>query len=228
MRKSDDPSVIRVSMASLTEGIPASEVPQYADLLVQASYGRSMTTRVGGYIQKQLNAAFQGLRLDPDPQSDCRTQLFLAVTVDDPREYVYRFYDDPAGGPQALRQITPQAFGEVRGRAVRMRSPLFCGSASGICSRCAGTLYYRVGILTIGLLAGRIGTTLMNGALKAFHDTSLKMTKVEIGAFTREVAPPRRPQGGPEGEDEPPEEDTEFVSADAMPWDPNRGPPGES
>lgn len=85
IRKSDDPSKITVSTASLDEGIPANELPAYADLIVQASYGRSMMTANGGYIAKQLNAAFQGLKLDPDPNSDCRSNIYLSVDVDDPR-----------------------------------------------------------------------------------------------------------------------------------------------
>ena len=40
IRKSDDPSQITVSTASLEEGIPADEISAYADLIVQASYGR--------------------------------------------------------------------------------------------------------------------------------------------------------------------------------------------
>jgi hypothetical protein len=188
MRKSDDPSVIHISTASLAEGIPQREMPQYADLLVQASYGRSMMTRDGGYIAKQLNAAFQGLQLDPDPGSDCRSPMLLRVEVDDPRQYMYRFYVD--GG--VLTEIVPAKAAALKGRSVMMRSPLYCGDELGICSRCAGTLHHRMGVVNIGLLASRIGTTLMNNSLKSFHDTTLRMTRIKLSDYTREFEPSGR------------------------------------
>jgi hypothetical protein len=189
IRQSDDPSIIHVSTASLSEGIPHAEMAQYADLMVQASYGRSMMTRDGGYIAKQLNAAFQGLQLDPDPLSDCRSTLLMRVTIDDPREYLYRFYRETGGGP--LTQLMPAGAAALAGRTVDMRSPSYCGDELGICSRCAGTLYHRMGVVQIGLLASRIGTTLMNGALKAFHDTTLKMVRIDLSNYTKELPPPK-------------------------------------
>ena len=161
IRKSDDPSQIMVSTASLEEGIPADELPAYADLIVQASYGRSMMTAQGGYIAKQLNAAFQGLRLNPDANSDCRTPLTLRVTVDDPREYMFRFYKEG----NRLVEVGPDDLDGIKGKTLQFRSPLYCGDKTGICAKCAGTLHHRMGITNIGLIAGRIGTTLMNASL---------------------------------------------------------------
>ena len=161
IRKSDDPSQITVSTASLEEGIPMADMPAYADLIVQASYGRSMMTAQGGYIAKQLNAAFQGLQLDTDPESDCHTKLFLRVTIDNPREYLFRFYKDG----NKLVEVMPDDLDSLKGKVLQFRSPLYCGSKGGICSRCAGTLHHRMGITNIGLIAGRIGTTLMNASL---------------------------------------------------------------
>ena len=183
IRKSDDPSITTVSTASLEDGIPADEMPIYADLVVQASYGRAVMTAQGGYIAKQLNMAFQTLQLDPDPKSDCRTPLTLRVTVDSPREYLYRYYKE--GG--TLKEIMPDSFGDVKGKTLQMRSPLFCGSKQYICAKCAGSMYYRMGVQNIGLIAGRIGTTLLNASLKAFHDTSLKLKRINISEYVREL-----------------------------------------
>ena len=183
IRKSDDPSQITVSTASLEEGIPADELPAYADLIVQASYGRSMMTAQGGYIAKQLNAAFQGLRLNPDANSDCRTPLTLRVTVDDPREYMFRFYKEG----NRLVEVGPDDLDGIKGKTLQFRSPLYCGDKTGICAKCAGTLHHRMGITNIGLIAGRIGTTLMNASLKAFHDSSLKRTRIDLSKYVREL-----------------------------------------
>jgi hypothetical protein len=171
-------------MASLTDGIPEAEIPPYADLLVQASYGRAMMTAKGGYLAKQLNAAFQGLRLDPDPESDCRTPLTARVTVDEPREYLFRFYLGEGG---RLVEVTPDALDSVKGRTLQFRSPLYCGARGCFCSRCMGTMFYRAGVLNVGLLASRIGTSQMAASLKAFHDTSLKLTRVRLGDYVKRV-----------------------------------------
>lgn len=158
-------------------------MPAYADLIVQASYGRAVMTAQGGYIAKQLNMAFQSLQLDPDPKSDCRTPLTLRVTVDSPREYLYRNYVE--GGK--MRQVTPDTLADAKGKTLQFRSPLFCGSKQYVCAACAGSMYYRMGIQNVGLIAGRIGTTLMNASLKAFHDTSLKLKRINISDYVREL-----------------------------------------
>ena len=48
-------------------------------------------------------------------------------------------------------------------------------------------LHHRMGITNIGLIAGRIGTTLMNASLKAFHDSSLKRTRIDLSKYVREL-----------------------------------------
>jgi hypothetical protein len=184
IRRSDDPSVISVSTASLSEGIPAAEVPAYADLMVSASYGRSISTASGGYVAKQILAAMQTLVLDPDPESDCRTPLTMRVTLDDPREFLFRYYRGPGG---RLAEVTPEAVEGLRGKVVEMRSPLYCGSRDGICSRCAGSLHHRMGITNLGLTLNRIGTQLLNNALKSFHDTKLKLKRIEFGKYVKEI-----------------------------------------
>jgi hypothetical protein len=183
IRKSDDPSVIKVSTASLEEGIPIDELPYYADLIVQASYGRSMMTAQGGYIAKQLNAAFQSIQLNPNAESDCRTNLTLPVLVDNPREYLFRFYVKDG----KLIEVLPDIADNIKGKYLQFRSPLYCADKNGICSKCSGTLHHRIGITNIGLIAGRIGTTLMNASLKAFHDSSLKRTRIDLSKYVKEL-----------------------------------------
>ena len=180
IRKSDDPSKITVSTASLEDGIPLAEQPAYADLIVQASFGRAISTAQGGYIAKQLNMAFQTLQLNPDPKSDCRTPLLYTVTIDNPREYLFRNY--MSGGK--LVEMTTDKLSGLKGQTVKMRSPLFCGDKRYICAKCAGGMYYRMGITNVGLIAGRIGTTLMNQALTS----GLKRCKRYCDAKTSLIA----------------------------------------
>jgi hypothetical protein len=182
VRKSDEPDVLRVSTASLNEGIPADEIPIYADILVAAIYGRAMGTAKGGYIAKQINAAMQTLKLDPDPKSDCHTDLTANIKIDNPSEYIFRYY--VSGG--RLIEITKENMNSLTDKVVKMRSPLYCGGKDGICSICAGSLYHRIGITNIGLIANRIGTRLLNNSLKAFHDPKVKTRLINFNDYIKE------------------------------------------
>lgn len=58
-----DPTDIKISTASLNDGIPPGELHLYADLLTQASHSRAVGTREGGLILLTLG-------------SPCKTKLF--------------------------------------------------------------------------------------------------------------------------------------------------------
>ena len=62
-------------------------------------------------------------------------------------------------------------------KVVNMRSTLFCNGKT-FCNKCAGELYYKMGIKNFGLTAGTIGSKIMNESMKKFHDMSLKYSIV--------------------------------------------------
>jgi hypothetical protein len=49
-----------------------------------------------------------------------------------------------------------------------------------ICNKCAGELFYKLGIENIGLTTTKVSSTLMNKSLKKFHDVSLKLHEVDL------------------------------------------------
>lgn len=55
--RSDDPKKVKISTASLESGIPADEFENYADMMVFASYSRSVGTQAGG-CQKEGHIKF--------------------------------------------------------------------------------------------------------------------------------------------------------------------------
>ena len=184
VRKSDDPSQIRVSTASLEEGIPKDEFHVYADLIVQASYGRSVMTREGGYLSKQLVAAFQSIKLNPDRESDCGVTRTVRAKLDPYRDFRYPFVRLRNG---TLVELTEAVREHYAFTEIELRSPLYCQDFQHLCSRCAGTLYYRLGIENIGLLSWRVGSVLLNASLKSFHDTTIKQVKLDFADYVREV-----------------------------------------
>lgn len=69
------------------------------------------------------------------------------------------------------------------GKEVKLRSPMLCNSKNGICSKCAGELYYQIGIKNVGLITNSAGTALVTLALKKMHDMSVKLKEVDIESF---------------------------------------------
>ena len=179
-----EPDKVNISMASLEEGIPKDEFHLYSDLLVQASFGRSAMTERGGYLAKQLVAAFQCLKLHPDPESDCGTKDTLKVLITNPKDFRYRFVKTRNGN---LVEITRDNEDEYRGVEVNIRTPLYCKDFKYMCSKCVGTFYYRLGTENIGVHAWRVGNVLLNAYMKAFHDMTLKYADIDVNDYLREV-----------------------------------------
>jgi len=171
-----EPGKYTVSLDNLIDGIPKEEYDAYADIAVSASFGRAIQTRDGGYISKQLAAAFQTIVLG-DAGSDCGTKKTVTInlTARNKKQFMYRYVQK---GSKFLI-MDGDNIDSFTGRRVQLRSPMFCTSEK-ICSKCAGDLYFKMGIKNVGLLTNRIGTKIMNLALKAFHDTSLRHTRINI------------------------------------------------
>ena len=182
MSRSSDKSERRLSKANLMQGISKEELHMYADLMVTASFSRSVLTQDAGYIVKQFHAAFGHIVLG-EPESDCGTKHLLPVrlTKDNMMEYHLRWAWTKSG----WRRMEKDALEKLVGRTVELRSPLFCVSER-ICNRCAGDLFYRLGTQHIASVFSKIGSQLLNASLKAFHDLSLKTVDLDVmGSFRK-------------------------------------------
>lgn len=63
-----------------------------------------------------------------------------------------------------------------------MRSVQFC-LGENLCSKCAGELYYKLGISNIGLTASKIGGQMLNLCLKKSHDVTLKINTFDFREY---------------------------------------------
>jgi hypothetical protein len=68
------------------------------------------------------------------------------------------------------------------GKVIHLRSALFCQSEK-LCSKCAGELYYKLGIKNIGLTTAKLSSSLLNLSMKVFHDTTLDLYKINYLDF---------------------------------------------
>jgi hypothetical protein len=173
---------LEILRSNYIDGISKDEFHHFANLTIVGGYSRNVETQKGGYETKKINNAVQGVTLD-EPGSDCGTTQFLKVNIIDKQKkmFLHRYILD--GGKLILTDE-----GNIKnyiGKEVMMRSPLFCKSDQ-ICSKCAGELFYKLGIRNAGLLSTTMSGNLMNMSMKKFHNTSLVFSKIDISKFIRE------------------------------------------
>jgi len=179
IRDNARPGKYYVSTSNLYEGIKKEEYYQYADMPVLASYSRAISTQEGGYLSKQLNAAYQTVILG-EKDSDCGSKGFLNIELTGKNKdmFLYRYIIEG----NKLICLDSETISKYLEQTVKMRSPLFC-TDEHICNKCAGDLYFLLGLKNIGLLMNRVGTRMMNLALKKFHDTTIKVNKIDIDNY---------------------------------------------
>lgn len=166
------------------EGTSIKEYKDVSLLTLEGGYSRAVKTADYGYLSKQINNACGPIVLDPDPHSDCGTHKFLEITIYDKIKslFIGRFVLDPSG---KLVELTDGNIGNYVGKQVKMRSPMFC-LGDKICSKCAGTLYYKLGISNIGLLTSNMGGALLNKSLKKSHSVGISFSLLNTADYIKE------------------------------------------
>lgn len=181
---SDDPNKFTINKSNLSDGVSKEEVVTAGDIAVQGSIGRAIATRQGGYLVKQFQSAFQSVVLD-EAGTDCKTPYTLDINIDGNfKDYIYRYV--MVGGKSVL--IGRGDKEKYTGKTVKLRSPFYCQTKK-ICNVCAGDMLYKLGIRNIGLSSAGVGSTLLNGALKAFHTLSVNSETYNIFDFIYDPIP---------------------------------------
>ena len=161
---------------SLMDGLKKTDFTPHSNEIVNGAYPKSIGTAESGYLGKEINAILQMEQLDPDPESDCGTKLYLEIEIPkyNTHQYDYRFILENG----KLVCLTPDIISKYVGKKVKMRSVMFCKNEHK-CSKCAGLYYYKTGKLFIGLQTSRISTTLSRGNMKKFHENLVKTSKID-------------------------------------------------
>lgn len=125
-------------------------------------------------MTKKYMAGFQTVVLDKKG-SHCNTTktLPIYITKSNKKMFIDRYIKEG----QKTICLTDEIIDKYVNRLVNLYDPKCCINDK-ICNRCAGELYYKLGIVNIGLTASRISSSLMNKCLKKKHDTSLKTTDI--------------------------------------------------
>ena len=153
---------------SLLDGIEIKDIPAHANGILASQYPASIATADAGYLGKKLLALLQMMELD-EPDSDCGTKNLIPITVtkNNKDNLLYTYID---GGDGQLVMLDNSNISSYIGKRVRMRSPMSC-KGDKICSKCAGKLFYLLGIKHAGLFAVQISHADLNLALKAKHNS---------------------------------------------------------
>lgn len=78
-----------------------------------------------------------------------------------------------------LEEITSKNKDKFIGKRVKLRFSSMCEAKNGICNKCAGNLFYRLGIRNVGASTPQIPSRLKVLSMKLFHDDQLNFTEMD-------------------------------------------------
>lgn len=165
------------SMGSYMNGISKDEYSIIANSLTAGPYARAKKTEVGGYWEKLFVSAFQHIVADK-PGSDCGTKRYITVTLDkfNMKNFMYSYIIEGS----KLVELTSENMDHYKGKEVKLRFSSLCESKSGICNKCLGNLFNRLGLTAIGLATPQIPAKFKLASMKAFHDSTVKFGNIDI------------------------------------------------
>lgn len=175
--KNPDPTKgYNIIMSNYMTGISKEDYADFANSLAEGPYSRASRTEVGGYWEKLLLPACQHIQT-LEKGSDCGTKRTITITLnkDNIKEYIYCFMKEG----NKLVELTSENMNQYIGKTVQFRFASLCESDKGICNACAGNIFYRLGVKNIGAAAPQIASKLKNVAMKAFHDSQVRMVEMD-------------------------------------------------
>ena len=130
-------------------------------------------------LVKKFFATYQGITLD-EPGSDCKSKGYREVklTKKNIDQFKLRYMIEGS----KLVMLTPENKEKYIGKTVKMRSPMYC-VGDKLCNKCAGELYYKIGIRNIGLTTSSVGSNFLQYLMKSFHDSTLSLNEVDLNDF---------------------------------------------
>lgn len=158
------------------DGINKEEYSAIANTLAAGPYARSKKTEVGGYWEKLFMAAFQHIKV-LEPGSDCHTDRYIEMMVDK-KNIDMIMYSYVIEGNKLI-EITSENRDKYIGKKVKLRFASMCKAKDGICNKCAGNLFYRLGITNVGAATPQIPSKLKLLSMKLFHDDQLVFTEMD-------------------------------------------------
>ena len=158
------------------DGINREEYSKLANSLAAGPYARGKKTEAGGYWEKLLISGCQHVIAGPEG-SDCGTKRYIEIVLDNDNidHYMYNYIISGS----SLVELTSKNRDKYLNKKVKLRFSSMCESKEYICSKCAGNLWYRLGIKNIGLLTAQVASKLKNISMKSFHDSVVTTAEMD-------------------------------------------------
>ena len=164
--------------SSYMDGVSKEEYAAFAASLSAGPYSRAKKTETGGYWEKLYLRAFQHLKLLP-AGSDCGTTKTLKVYLTDKNidGWMYSYIVEGS----KLTELTSQNKSKYLNKEVKLRFSALCESKDGhFCNKCAGNLFYRLGIVNVGSITPQIPSKVKVLLMKKFHDSVINFSEIDI------------------------------------------------
>lgn len=175
--KDPDPNKgYNIIMSNQMDGVTKEEYSKLANALAAGPYSRGKKTQVGGYWEKLFLSAYQYLVLGPKG-SDCGTKRTIKVflTESNINFYMYSYIVDNG----RLVELTSDVKDKYLNKTVNFRFSSLCEMKDGFCNKCAGNLFYRLGIKNVGITTPQIASKLKLISMKAFHDSQARFSEMD-------------------------------------------------
>lgn len=167
--------------SSFIDGISSDEYSLLAMSLSGGPYSRAKKTEIGGHWEKLIWAALNTVVL-AGKNTDCKSNKYIETVLTDDlvTPFMYSYIIKPDG---SLEELTSENVDNYLNKKVKFRSALFCKELSKtghVCNACAGNFFYRRGSENIGLACSQISTKLKLKSMKAFHDSTVNTSEMDI------------------------------------------------
>ena len=166
---------------SFFEGLRKEDIAAAGTNVINGQYPKSCGTAVSGYKAKQVSSLGQAVMLRKDV-NDCGTKGYLELVIPPSMKskFLYRYVID--NGKLVL--LDDSTIDKYVGKKIKLRSIMYCGCDSGVCMTCAGRLFEKLQIDSIGLTTSTLTGALLNLKMKSFHDTSVKINEINLDDMT--------------------------------------------
>lgn len=161
---------------NLVEGIDKKYMHLQGNAIIEGNYAKGVGTADAGYLLKQLVATFQTVVLD-EHGTDCGSKgtVRIKITKRNHDRLLYRYIVEG----KKLVLLTPDSIGKYMNKTVEMRGPMYC-LGEKLCNKCAGEIFYKLGIENVGLITAQISSDILNMGMKKFHDASQKTVELDL------------------------------------------------
>lgn len=157
------------------DGVSQEEYADFCETLTLGPFSRANKTMVGGYWEKLFVKGLEHLSIQFD--EDCHTKRYKLVNLTGDNIDLWMYSNIIEGNK--LVELNPSNMNKYLGKQIKVRFSGFCECDHGICEACAGSLFRRLNIKHVGVVAYRLPSDLKNWSMKSFHDSVVRSSSMQ-------------------------------------------------